>query len=229
MTEQTALRSGIAKKLLHFLASVAIALVVGKAIQVFEGGNIEHLKVLHDEAVASVRAFEPTRLAESYICNLKKAGLNATDCSPVQERVEGLNPYAAPPPAPSGGAGVLTPIVAAFAVVSQLVNQPTIGSIFALLQFAAGLVMMLWLNWGEKKQAIYYYLWLPLGTVFLACVAGWLMQGLLLGGLAPFGWFTGLAGICCGSGAFGFLGYEFFLKAVEVTTDEAAQDALNRR
>jgi hypothetical protein len=220
MAEEVRARSGLAQRAIRFAASVLIALLVGKALEIVAPGNIHGLVTLQNEAYAGVSAFDPWNVFRSYVCNVEDAGLNGS-CSPVPRGAEGLNPFAPPAPQPAHGMGLLSPIVALFAVIGQLVFQPSVfGSLVALLQFAAGFAVMLSTNRDENKPAVYWYLWFPLGVVFFACVAGWLVQIVMLAGLGLFGWFTRIAGLCCGGGLTGLFGYEFSRKAVELKTHE---------
>jgi len=219
MADEAHVLSGLARRAIRFAVSVLIALLVGKALEIVAPDSIRNLVTLQNEAYASVSAFDPWNIARAYICNVEEAGLNES-CTPVPRAPEGLNSSAPPAEPHGGGLGVLSPFVALFAVIGQIVFQPSaFGSFVALLQFAAGFAAMIWLNRGEKKEPVYYYLWFPLGVVFFACVAGWLVQITMLAGLLLFGWFTRIAGLCCG-GSLGLFGYEFSRKAVELKTHE---------
>ena len=223
MAEETPAQSTLSKKAVHFVLSVALALLIGKALEIVDRGNIAPLQELQQNAINAVSAFDPWNIFHSYVCNLESAGLGGDRCSPVPQGPEGLNPYATPSE-PSHGAGILSPLVAFLAVIWQLLIQPSaIGSLLAMLQFAAAVFLMIWLNRGERKEAPYYLFFFPLGTVGIACVLGWGAQVVMLAGLGLFKWFTDLAGLCCGSGTVGYLGYQFCLKAVEVKATETAE------
>jgi hypothetical protein len=226
MADEAHARSGLAQRAIRFAASVLIGLLVGRALETIAPDNIQSLITLQNEATASVSAFDPWNIVRAYICNVEEAGLNAS-CTPVPRTPEGLNSFAPPVEPHRGGLGILSPFVALFAVIEQLVFQSSaFGSFVALLQFAAGFAAMIWLNRGEKKEPVYYYLWFPLGVVFFACVAGWLVQIVMMAALLLFGWFTRIAGLCCGGSLAGLFGYEFSRKAVELKTHEIIKKKL---
>ena len=169
---------------------------------------------------AGTRAEKPLPKAEA-------ASTGAAQCGSASEGATGLQPYDASPSPRRPGAGVLTPIAALLELLDRLIERPsTFGSLFAILQFLAGLLVMIGIGWGKDKGRGYYLLGLPLGTVFFGCVAGWCTQMLMLAGLWLFGWFTQLAALCCGSAGLAFFGYEFCLKAAEVKAHELATHTL---
>ncbi len=228
-TESTvAKKPSLAKKALHFLLSVAIALVIGKALELADRDNIAALERVQQRALDAVGAFDPWNIFRSYVCNVEAAGVGGDACSPVPRReAEGLNPFAAPQPRPTGGLGILAPVAALFATIWQLLAQPSaIGTLLAFLQFAAGAFLMIWGSRGERKEAPYYLFFFPVGTVAIACILGWAVQLVMLAGLGLFKGFTDIAGLCCGSGSLAYLGYQFCLKAVEVKASTAAEKTL---
>jgi hypothetical protein len=217
-----AAKATFAKRVVHAFVWVALGLLFGKVYELVAGPDIAPLEQLQQEASNAVGAFDPWNIFHSYVCNVESAGMGGQACGPVRGQVAGLNSYAAPERV-SGGAGVLSPVVALFAVVWQLLAQPTaIGKFLALLQFAGGLFAMLWASRGERREAQFWLFALPLGTVALACLFGWSLQLVMLAGLGLFGWFTRLAGLCCGSGTLGYLVWQFCLKAVELKAHETA-------
>ncbi|HEY1615898.1 MAG TPA: hypothetical protein VGF97_19660 [Rhizomicrobium sp.] len=223
--------SGRARKLLHFLASVAIALVLGKISEVLlQPETIDRLKTAQTEAYHAASTFQPWHLAGLYVCEFEEAAGAGALCGSATEGATGLQPYTSPSPQ-HRGAGVFAPIEALLGLLDRLIEQPsTFGSVFAILQFLAGLLVMIGIGFGKRERGSgYYLLGLPLGTVFFGYVAGWCTQMLMLAELWLFSWFTQLAALCCGSAGLAFFGYEFCIKAAEVKAHELATHTLTRQ
>jgi hypothetical protein len=211
------------RKLLHFLISAAIALVLGRVFEaLLDRETVADLRVWQTEAYVAARSFSPWSLATLYECEIEKAASNLGRCSSEPAPFGGLEPSDAPqpkPPSPYSGSGILLPLMAFATLLERLIAQPSdFGSFFAIAQFSVGLLIVLWFGWGEKKSAPFYYFVLPLGTILAGCLVGWCTQMLMLAGLGLFGWLTSLAGLCCGGTGLGFVCYEFCVKAAELQT-----------
>jgi hypothetical protein len=223
MADQAKTTRPFAKHALRVFVSVTLGLLLTKAFERVAGPDIAPLVQVQEEARAAVGAFDPWNIIHSYVCNVESGALASDACSPVRERPAGLDPYAAPPPAPSRGLGILVPVAALFAVFWQLLDQPTaIGKFLALFQFAGGFFGVLWASRDERKEAPFWLFGLPLGTIALACVLGWCLQLVMFAGLTLFGEFVKLAGLCCGGSMITYVGWQFGLKWVELKTHETA-------
>lgn len=128
-----------------------------------------------------------------------------------------------------GLSGIVSPVVALLDTAWHLVIQPSFfASVFAICSFAiaallAGLLMASAnITWHPYVGPSIF----AIGTIALACVVAACLKITMQGGLQLFGWFTSIAGLCCGSAGLAATGYAFFLKTIEVRVHESVDEII---
>src|SRR5581483_3190582 len=181
-------RSSIARHILSFAVLLIISLVLGRISEfMIDDPALEEFKAYQGKLAQTVGALAPWNIADAYVKELGGAvGITNTDT----EDPQGVRPDAKPAEPPrSGPAILLAPLGALLAVFARLVLAPGgFATIFALLQFAAGFGLVLWLFANDRRSTWFWLLGVPLGTIALGGCVGWLTQMFMLAGIGLFGW-----------------------------------------
>ena len=207
--------------------------------------TFDRLALVQREALAAVGSISPIQFKDRYVCALMPSvdGMNrrmrtrADSSSDCKYTLSGMLPSAPGETLPSpvvghwadGLSGIVSPIVALFDTGWHLIVQPSFfASLFAISSFAiaavlAGLLMARAnITWHPYAgPAIFAF-----GTIALACVVAACLKLSMQGGLYLFGWFTSIAGLCCGSAGVAATGYAFFLKTIEVRVHESVDEII---
>ena len=127
------------------------------------------------------------------------------------------------------GMSMVTPFIALLDTAWHLIIQPSFfASVFAVSAFVIAAIL------AGLLMASAHITWHPyagpsifaIGTIALACLVAACLKISMEGGLYLFGWFTSIAGLCCGSAGVAATGYAFFLKTIEVRVHESVDEII---
>lgn len=247
-------RPSLLRRAVLYVLTILVSMALGKGAEMLlEPHVFAAFEEAQDAALHAVQGFDPLTAVRRFACAAELGAsfpdLVEADCARVVMPVPlstilqprfGIDlPRAAPPPVPAEPTVghwardwpiQLRPLIALLDVLWHLVAHSSgWASIFALMQFALGLGLVLVLDpeRGETGSWAKYAIFYPLGVVAFGFLFGFITKLLMIGGLTLFGRFVTLAGLCCGAGGMVRFAYEFAVKMLEDRVHHAVVSRIN--